>query len=398
MVREATVKFFGSFVLLAALGSLAMPASAQVKVETVPDKPAGAHWLWLTNMEYGHYSKSVLYNADTGYVLGAIDIGWEGDKQEIPRSGNELYSAAVYMSRGFRGTRTDVIQVTDKHTLLPLREIVIPGKTIKGWPDPTLTALSDDDAFMYVQFMAPGSSIGVVDLKNNVFGSEVETAGCAHVMAAGKRRFISLCGDGSLLAVTIDDTGHEVSRKHYPGFFDADKDPVHGSGARSGDIWYFASHRGQVHSVDVSGPELKLLPTWQVATPQAMKAGAKPSGKTWIPAAFMQSVAIHTRLNRLYLAMQLSDLKPKLSGYDFHAASGTEVWGFDLASKKPVVKIKTVEPISHLAVSQDDAPLVYAGDIWNLQGGRVGIYDEKSGKHLRDLVVVEMPSVLQPVE
>jgi methylamine dehydrogenase heavy chain len=395
MVREPTVKLLASLLVLTALGSATTPVAAQVKVETLPDKPPNQHWLWLTNMEFGHYSKSVLYNAENGYILGSVDIGWEGIKQEFPHSGNEIYSAAAYMSRGFRGTRTDVVQVIDKHTLLPLREIVIPGKTIKGWPDPTLTALGDDDAFMFVQFMAPGSSVGVADLKSNAFAGEIETAGCAHVMAAGKRRFMSLCGDGSLLAVDIDDAGHEVSRKHYPGFFDADKDPLHGSGARSGDIWYFVSHRGQIHSVDVSGSELKFLPTWQVATRQPAKPGAKGDEKTWIPGTWMQSVAVNGRLGRLYLSMQLSDLKPKLSGYDFHAKSGTEIWAFDLASKRPVQKIKTKDPVNHIAVSQDESPLLYAGDIWGL---KVGVYDEKSGKHLRDISVFEMPSVLQPVD
>jgi methylamine dehydrogenase heavy chain len=323
---------------------------------------------------------------ESGDVLGAIDIGWEGIKQEFPHNSNELYSAAAYMSRGFRGTRTDVIGVFDKHTLMPLREIVMPGKTIKGWPDPTLTALSDDDAFMFVQFMFPGSTIGVADIKNNSFAGEIETAGCAHVMAAGSRRFFVLCGDGSLVAVNIDDAGHEASRKRYPGFFDADNDPIHGSGARSGNVWYFASHRGQIHSVDVSGPELKFLPTWQVAV--------KQGDKTWVPAAWEQSVAINAHLNRLYVAMQLSDLKPKPSGYDFHANPGSEIWGFDLASRQPVRKIKAALPVTHLAVSQDEAPLVYATAIWDL---KVSAYDEKSGKHLRDLFVPEMPSVLQPV-
>ena len=394
-MREATVTSLRLMLALTSLALVSTPLVAQVKVETLPDKPANQHWLWLTNMEFGHYSKSVLYNADTGYVLGAVDIGWEGAKQEFPRSGNEIFSAAAYMDRGFRGKRTDVVQVTDKHTLMPLREIVIPGKAIKGWPDPTLTALGDDDSFMYVQFMFPGSSIGVADLKKNSFAGEIETAGCAHVMSAGKRRFMMLCGDGSLLAVDIDEDGHEKSRKHYAGFFDADSDPVHGSGARSGDIWYFVSHRGQMHSVDVSGEELKVLPTWAVATQEPAKKGAKGAAKTWIPGAWMQSVAVHNKTGKLYLAMQLSDLKAKPSGFDFHANSGTEIWAFDVVSKRAVQKIKTEKPVTHVAVSQDESPLLYAGDIWDL---KVGIYDAKSGKHLRELTVLEMPSTLQPVD
>jgi methylamine dehydrogenase heavy chain len=258
MVLLAGRRFAQCFTALVFLWSVTSPVGAQVETVVLPDKPANQHWVWDTNLEFGHYNKSVLYNADSGDVLGAVDMGWEGIKQEFPRNSNELYSAAVYMSRGFPGKRTDVIGVFDKHTLMPLREIIMPTQTIKGWPDPTLTALSDDDSFMYVQAMAPGSSVGVADIKNNKFGSEIETSGCAHVMAAGNRRFLSLCGDGSLLAFVIDDAGKEASRKRYPGFFDADRDALHGSGFRAGDIWYFVSHHGVIHSVDVS--EFRLEP------------------------------------------------------------------------------------------------------------------------------------------
>ena len=389
MVRQAMWRFARKLLALSVLGAMVVPAVAQVETVVLPDQPADQHWVWVTNLQFGHYNKSVLYNADTGEVLGSVDMGWEGMKQEFPRSKKELYSAAVYLSRGFRGTRTDVIGVFDKNTLMPLREIIIPTQIIKGWPDPTLTALSDDDAFMYVQGMAPGSSVGVADMKNNKFGSEIETSGCAHIMAAGNRRFVTLCGDGSLLAVTIDDTGREVSRKRYPGFFDADHDLLHGSGFRSGNVWYFVSHHGTIHSVDVSGAEPKFLPTWKVATPQG--------DKTWIPGAFMQSVAVNERLGRLYVAMQLSDLKPKYSGPAYHAQDGTEVWAFDLASKKVVQKysVPAENPISHLAVSQDAKPLIYAGSVWSL---KVVVLEEKTGKHLRDFFVPEMPTIIQPVQ
>jgi len=388
MVRQATVRRWRSLLAVALLGSVATQAAAQVEYVTVPDKPAAnQHWLWVNDLQFGNYNRSVLYVVETGEMLGQIDTGWEGIKLELPRSGNEIYSAAAYLSRGFRGTRTDVVEVFDKHTLMPLREIVIPGKTIKGWPDPTLTALSDDDAFMFVQFMTPATTVGVVDLKNNRFAGEIENTGCAHVMPAGKRRFFTLCGDGSVVAVDIDDTGREVSRKRYPGFFDADQDALHGSGARGGDVWYFASTLGQIHSVDVSGPELKFLPKWQVAE--------KQDDKTWIPGAWMQSVAVNHRLGRLYLAMQLSDLKPKLSGPDFQGKDGTEIWGFDLKSKQSIRKIPLKDPISHIAVSQGDSPLLYAGQMWVL---KVGAYDEKSGNLVREIPVPGMPTVLRPVD
>jgi len=250
-----------------------------------------------------------------------------------------------------------------------------------------LTALSEDGAFMFVEFMTPAASVGVADMKGNKFASEIETTGCSHVMTAGARRFFSLCGDGSLLSVNIDDAGHEVARKRYPGFFDIDQDPVHGSGTRVGDVWYFISQRGQVHSVDVSGADLKILPKWQVA--------AKQGAKTWVPGAWMQSVAVSPALGRLYVSMHLHDLKRKSSGFDFHAQSGTELWAFDLNTKKLVQKIRLKAPATHIAVSQDASPLIYVSAMWNV---KVDVYESKKGKHIREIQVPSMPTVLQPVD
>ena len=384
--KNAIPALMRSLASFAFLGSMALGAVAQVENVVIPNKPAGEHWLWINDLQFGGYNREVLYNVENGYILGAIDTGWEGIKLEFPKNSNEIYSAQAYMDRGYRGKRTDVVSIYDKHTLMPIREFGIPDKTVKGWPDPTLTALSDDNRFMYIEFMTPAASVGVADMKNDKFASEIETTGCSHVMSAGNRRFFSLCGDGSLLSVNVDDTGQEVSRKRYPGFFDIDKDPVHGSGTRDGNIWYFVSHRGQIHSVDVSGEDLKILPQWQVSV--------KQGDKTWVPGAWMQSVAVNGPLNRLYVSMHLHDLKSKSSGYDFHALSGTELWAFDLNTKKIVQKIKLKAPATHIAVSQDASPYIYVSAMWNL---KVDVYGYKKGNYIKSIPVPSMPTLLQPV-
>ncbi len=388
MMREGMTRLSRSLLTTLMLGCVTAPALGQpVENVRVPDRPASEHWVWVNDLQLGNYNKMVLYNAETGENMGAIETGWEGIKLEFPHSGNDIVSVGAYMSRGFRGKRTDTVTKYDKHTFMPRLEIETPPRTVKGWPDPTLTGLTDDDSFFLAQLMTPASTVGVTDLRSDKFAAEIETTGCAHVMPAGNRRFISLCGDGGLLAVNLDETGHEASRKRYPGFFDADNDPVNGSGARSGDVWYFVSHYGDVHSVDVSGPELKFLPVWKVAK--------KEGANTWVPGAWMQSLAANKSLGRLYVPMQLSDLKPKLSGYDFHGRDASEVWIYDLKSKQLLRRIKTKDPVSHIAVSQDSKPYVYAGATWQLN---VGIYDEASGKLLRQLTIPGMPTVLQPVE
>jgi methylamine dehydrogenase heavy chain len=393
--------------LTGALGALcafaAIPALAQSEAHggmhqaakpivstTLPEKPAGAHWIWVTDLPHGEYNRALLYDADTGGRLATLDLGFESPTLIIPSNpkSERLYIGSVYYSRAMHGDRTDLVEIYDRKTMSLVKEIPIPPKQIRGWPDPTLSNISEDEGYVYTQFFTPASSVGITNVKAGVFGSEVQTSGCAHVFGAGDHRLFTLCGDGSLLAIRYDEAGKEVSRKRYPAFFDAGKDPIHGSGFRSGNVWYFASHRGEIHSVDVSGDELKFLPTWSVAEVEG--------DKTWTPGAFRQSVAIHRQKGILYLAMRLSDFTPKGAGPDFQALDGTEVWSFDMKTHKRLGRFKTELPIAYLAVSQDDKPLVYTTNMWNK---KVDSYDAATGSKVREFgSYLTFMQTLQPVD
>lgn len=351
----------------------------------VPEKPAGAHWVWIGDYGFGNYGRSILYDADTAQILGMIDTGWEG--AALLFSGNEIYNAGMFMSRGFRGTRTDVVTTFDAKSLKPLREVQVPPKTIRGFQDLNHFTLTDDKRFMLLQLVTPASSIGVVDIKANKFVGEIETAGCINAMPTGNRSFFAICGDGSALSITLSEDGKEASRKRFTKFFDPDTDPIHESGIRSGSIWRFVSHRGIIHSVDVSKPEFKFHTVWSVAE--------KSGDKTWIPGQPMQTMAVHHRAQLLYVLMHESDLKPKLNGIDFHRQAGTEVRVFDLKTKKLVQRIPLKNLTDAIAVSQDDAPLLYASSLYHLS---VTIQDATTGKIKHELPFPSFPHLVQPVD
>lgn len=393
MDHQALIARMCRWLMITAAGCLCSPSFGSLPVMpeplenvVLPDKP-GVHWVWVSDSQWGGYARSILYDADSGDILGMIDTGWEGIGLNFPRSGNEVYNLAMFMSRGYRGDRTDVVTTFDRRTLKPLREVIVPPKSIKGLPDPNHTALSDDDRFMFMQFFTPASSVGVVDLLANKFIGEIETSGCAHVMAAGTRRIFALCGDGSALVVTIGEDGKEESRKRTTPFFDPDKDPIHGCGTRVGNEWYFASHRGQIYEVDVSGPELVFPPKWSIAETE--------KGLTWVPGPPMEAVAIHIAKRRLYVLMHASDLKPKGGGNDFHREEATEAWVFDLNTKRRLKRVHLKMPTSSLSVSQDSSPLIYGGSVY---GGAVTVYDEATGQPLRAVSIPLAPTLIQPVQ
>ena len=350
----------------------------------LPDKPANAHWVWVIDYQWANYGRAVLYDADTASILGMVDTGWEG--AGLVWSDTRIYNAGMFMSRGFRGKRTDVVTTFDWHTLNPIQEVAVPAKTIRGFQDLNHFKLTDDKRFMLLQFVSPASSIGVVDVVANKYIGEIETSGCINAMPTGDRRFFALCGDGSALAVNLNHDGKEVSRNRYSKLFDPDKDPLHESGVRSGDIWYFVSHLGQIHPVDVSGADFKFLKSWSVSREEG--------DLTWIPGQPMQTMAIHDSKQWLYVLMHGSDLKPKLSGSDIHRQGGTEAWVFDLKTQKLLQRIKLENPSDAISVSQDSSPLLYATSMFYAS---FTIQDGLSGKVLWKIPFPSIPTVIQPV-
>jgi methylamine dehydrogenase heavy chain len=375
----------------------AEPVAAQAAVvfagdliaETIPQQMRGQHRLWVNDWGGAMYSRSVLYDSDKGDMLGSVETGWQGMKLNIPRTGDLIYNDAIYMSRGYHGERTDVVESFNRYTLELKGEIAIPPKPGRGIPTANHSTLTDDDQFILVDFFTPGSSVGVVELATKKYVGEIETAGCAYVYAAGPRQFFTLCGDGSVLLVVIDDNGAELSRQRYPGIFDAQGDPMHGTGVRAGDQWIFVTLLGQVHSIVIGDAELSHEVLFD--------AGQKSSGnRAWVPAEMYQNLAVHTDLNLLYLLVGEQSLEPKGGGTDFHRHPGTEIWVFELNSGNRVRKIELPDAMLAIAVSQDEAPLLYASTAF-LPG--LHVFSANTGELVRTIETgFAMNTILQPVE
>jgi methylamine dehydrogenase heavy chain len=139
--------------------------------------------------------------------------------------------------------------------------------------------------------------------------------------------------------------------------------------------------------VDVSGPEFKPSAEWNISE--------KEGENTWIPAQPMQNLAVHHRQQKLYVSVYPSDLKPKLSGTDIHRRPGTEVWVYDLKTKRRVQRIPLKNLVDAIAVSQDDQPLLYASSLYHVA---FTIQDAASGKLLHEIPFPSYPNIIQPVD
>ena len=372
-------------------GESALPVefAGPLVAETIPKQVTGEHRLWVNDWGGAMYSRGVLYDSDSGDMLGSVETGWQGMKLNVPDTGDFIYNDAIYMSRGYHGDRADVVEVFNRQTLEIEGEVVIPTKLGRGIPTANHSTLTDDDRFILIDFFTPASSVGIVDLTSREYVGEIETAGCAYVYAAGPRRFFSLCGDGSVLLVTIDDSGTEVSRQRFPGIFDAANDPMHGTGVRADGRWIFVTMLGQVHAIEIEGNGLGHTVLWN--------AGEQvDENHAWVPAEMYQNLAVHTQKQLLYVLLGKQSLEPKSGGTDYHRHPGSQIWVFDLASGKRLRKIELSGPTISIAVSQDEAPLLYCS--FPFSPG-VQVFDAQSGELLRTIETgFAMNTVLQPIE
>ena len=119
--------------------------------------------------------------------------------------------------------------------------------------------------------------VTVVDTQARKVASEVPISGCVLNYPVGKRSFASLCGDGQLLVVTLDDQGKEVSRAQTP-FFDPNKVRLNERAIANGDTYYFTTTHGEVYPVSFAGDKAKPLPTWSLVNAEERKQGWAPGG------------------------------------------------------------------------------------------------------------------------
>jgi methylamine dehydrogenase heavy chain len=311
--------------------------------------------------------KAMLVDGDSGRFLGELDTGFGAVRIVLSADGALIYSPETYFSRGTRGTRTDVVTVYDAARLAPVGEIEIPPKRSSNMPMIANAVLTDDGRFLLIYNFNPGQSISVVDTRARTFVGEIDTPGCALAFPTGARAFFSLCADGALLKVRLDDGGRGVSQERTAPFFEVQTNPVTEKAVRRGDTWYFVSYDGTVYSVIIGrdGADLTAGPHWSLTSDSERTQQWRPGG--------LQQLAVHAGLNRLYAIMHRG-------GPETHKDPGREVWVYDLERHARVQKITMQHDSGSILVSRDAKPLLFSIFI---ESNILDVYDAASGRHLR---------------
>jgi methylamine dehydrogenase heavy chain len=330
--------------------------------------PASKHWVWINDFVFPHMTDGSAYlvDGDSGRYLGTLSTGYGFVGVVLSRDGKMIYAPETYFSRGTRGTRTDVVTLYDPGTLGAIDEIPIPPKRSSNLPMIANAVLTDDDRFLLIYNFNPAQSVTVVDTKTRQVAGEIETPGCALEYPTGPRSFFTVCGDGSLLMVVLDEHGAGQQKRTQP-LLGMGADPVTERAVRIGHTWYFVSFNGRIYPLEVDAQHASAGATWWLASEAERKAGWRPGGS--------QQLAVNANNSRLYAIMHRG-------GIETHKDPGKDVWVFDVATRQRVQQFTLKNLASSIQLSNDDHPLMYSIFI---DATDLDVYDASSGRLLRSV-------------
>jgi methylamine dehydrogenase heavy chain len=284
-------------VLIALVSPAPVAAQSGDGVETVSVMklaPATPYRLYVADVAISHIIDGKLHVIDGNSMKhqGMVATGLAGNVT-LSADRAELYVATTYFTRLNRGERVDQVDIYDAATLRLTGEVVIPAKHAQALPYRGYVRASSDGRWLFVQNATPATSVSVVDLKAKKFVVEVPTPGCWALLTVPSEpsRFTTVCGDGSLLTLTLDTDGKVVAQRRVPRFFDPDSDPIFIHAEYDGDRAHFVSFKGRLHTANLAGEQASIETPWSLVQGPDAK-------KNWRPGGY-QPLSLHAQSKRL---------------------------------------------------------------------------------------------------
>jgi len=345
----------------------------------LPAEPVGAHlaekiatpyppgYVMVHDFSFGALvdSSFSLVDTNTGVFKGMLSAG-QFATLNYSLKRQRFYVGETVHSRGNRGTREDLIAVYDFANLKLQKDIVLQPRRSNSVVLKNSAAVTADDRFLVVFNMNPATSVTVIDLDTEAIVSEIDAPGCALVYPDLHGDFFMLCGNGTLLAVDLDDKGQAAAKTMSPVFNEIDLDPLSEKASLVGDSWYFVTYAGEVQPIKVRGDSPEILPRWWLASETERKANWRPAG--WHGTAGDED-------GLLWVAMTPN-------GYPgSHKDPATEVWLFDVRKKARLAQIPLKSPAISITVTSAAEPRLVVANVESA----VDVYDGRSGKHLNTI-------------
>lgn len=286
----------------------------------------------------------------------------------ISRQRSEILTAETFYTRLTRGERTDAVTIWDMKTLQPKGEIVLPGgKRQQSVIYPHLFQFTNHQKWALLANFTPAQSVSVIDIDGRKVINEIDLPGCSQIYPTGERGFSSLCADGSIFSVTLDEQGKAVASNTIKNVQEIDHQALFSTPAYVGGTAWFVSQRGLIQGFDLSGPTARVVPG---AFSLGTAPGADPE---WRPSGYQPINA--DAAGHLYVVMNPHGKEGS------HKDGGTQVWVIDPATRTRLRTIDLKGPTLGIAITEEAEPHLIAA-----QGdGVVNVYDAQTGAFVRSL-------------
>lgn len=280
---------------------------------------------------------------------------------------SELYSAETYYSRLARGVRTDVITIWDKATLQPKGEIILPGgKRSQSVTVKNSFQFTNDEKWALVFNFTPGASVTVVDLEARKILADIDTPGCSQIYPTGERGFTTLCSDGTMTTIALGADGKAGATTTSSKVNEIDNDAMFMMPTMVGKTAWFATFKGNIHGIDLSGAVARDLGSFAIAPASGGTPEWRPSG--W-------QLITSDAAGRLYVLMNSNGREGG------HKDGGTEVWVIDPVKKLRLQRLVLKAPAVSIEATKQPVPTLVAAR----PTGELDIYDAASGKLTKSL-------------
>lgn len=361
-----------------------LPTEEVGRSETLPEKYP-ASWLFLHDLYYTSMTdqRGVIVDiaAENRNLKGQFSSAQMGAIMPSASRG-EIYSAESYYSRGSRGDRTDVLTIWDMKTLAPKSEILLPGgkrAQVSGLKN-TLQ-LTNQSKWALVFNFTPAASVTIVDLDRRAVLADVDIPGCSLIYPTGQRGFSSLCADGTIASIVLDEKGRAVKTVSSKPFNDIDNDPMFMTPAMVGKTAWFVTFMGNFKAIDLSGDVTRVLGGFSIKKP--VEGGAPE----WRPGGYQLIASDPAGL--LYV------LANPWGRNGSHKDGGNTVWVVDPVKKS---LIRTI-PLSNHSISLEVTREAKPSLVTARADGNLDIYDVATGKLTRSILGVGMaPTTITAVQ
>ena len=344
-----------------------VPATVELP-ENYPDS-----WLFVQDLHFNSLPDGraaiVDVAAENRNLKGQIPVAQFGNVLPATTK-SEIYVGETFFSRLTRSERTDVITIWDTKTLAPKGEVILPGGK-RGLFVTLRNSLqfTNDEKWALVFNFTPASSVTVVDLDARRVLGDIDLPGCSLVYPTGPRGFSALCADGTMTSIVLDAEGKVASSVTGKAFNDIDDDALYMTPAMIGRTAWFASFRGNLRGVDLSGAAARDLGAFSLPR----EAGGDPE---WRPGGWQ--VISSDKAGLLYVLMNPHGKEGS------HKDGGTEVWVVDPVRKTRIWRIALQNQAVSIEATHQAVPLLVA----SRADGSLDVYDAGSGAFRRTIAGV----------